>query len=63
VLFGDREDLVHKLSGLLVDLRRANPAFVEKIRRLALSMNRFSWDNLIDSYDDELERLSRMQVR
>jgi len=26
-------------------------------------MNRFSWDNLIDSYDEELERLSRMQGR
>jgi len=24
-------------------------------------MNRFSWQNLIGSYDDELERLSRMR--
>ena len=61
VLFDDREDLVGKLSVLLEDLRRAHPTLVEKTRRLALSMNRFSWDNLIESYDDELDRLSRMQ--
>jgi len=61
VLFGNREQLVQKLSRLLTDLRRANPDLLGKIRRLALSMNRFSWHNLIDSYDDELDRLSRMQ--
>jgi glycosyltransferase involved in cell wall biosynthesis len=63
VLFEDREDLVGKLSVLLEDLRRGDSGGLEKTRSLALSMNRFSWDNLIDSYDEELERLSRMQGR
>jgi glycosyltransferase involved in cell wall biosynthesis len=60
VLFGDRQDLMRKLSGLLGDLRQGNPRILEKIKRLAVSMNRFSWDNLIESYDDELDRLSNM---
>jgi glycosyltransferase involved in cell wall biosynthesis len=61
VLFGDLEELIEKLSGLLEDLRQANPRVLEKTKRLALSMNRFSWTNLIQRYDDELERLSRMK--
>jgi glycosyltransferase involved in cell wall biosynthesis len=61
VLFGDREELVRKLSRLLANLPRADSDLLEKLRRLALSMNRFSWQNLIGSYDDELDRLSRMQ--
>ena len=61
VLFGDREELVRKLSRLLEDLRRGNPDLLDKISRLGLSMNRFSWCNLIGGYDDELERLSRMR--
>jgi glycosyltransferase involved in cell wall biosynthesis len=63
VLFADQEELVHKLSGLLSDLRRARPKTLETISRLALSMNRYSWHNLIDSYDDELDRLSRIKSR
>jgi len=61
VLFGDLEELAHKLSHLLEDLRQGNPRLLKKIERLALSMNRFSWANLIERYDDELERLSRMK--
>ena len=61
VLFGDREELVGKLSRLLGDLRQGKPSLIEKVKRLAVSMNRFSWQNLIESYDQELDRLSRMQ--
>jgi glycosyltransferase involved in cell wall biosynthesis len=60
VLFGNREELVHKLFRLLEDLRQGNSRVLEKMERLALSMNRFSWANLIDRYDGELERLGRM---
>jgi glycosyltransferase involved in cell wall biosynthesis len=60
VLFGDREELVRKLSRLLEDLRRGSPDVLDKVRRLALSMNRFSWRNLIERYDDALEQLSGM---
>ena len=56
-----REELVRKLSRLLEQLRKANPDILDKTRRLALSMNRFSWHNQIASFDDELERLGRMQ--
>jgi glycosyltransferase involved in cell wall biosynthesis len=61
VLFGDRRQLAGKLSRLLAGLRRADPALLAKTRALALSMNRFSWHNLIGSYDRELDRLSRLQ--
>ncbi|UCF99644.1 MAG: DUF3524 domain-containing protein [Spirochaetaceae bacterium] len=57
VLYGNRDELVEKLSGLLVDLPRCNPPLLEKLQRLALSMSRFSWDTLIHSYDRELDRL------
>ena len=60
VLFGDLEELAGKLSRLLEDLYMGSPCVLKKIERLALSMNRFSWANLIERYDDELERLSRM---
>jgi glycosyltransferase involved in cell wall biosynthesis len=60
VLFGDPEELVHKLSGLLENLYLGNPRVLEIIERLALSMNRFSWAKLVDRYDDELDRLCAM---
>jgi len=58
VLYGNREELVEKLSRLLVELPRPNHLWADKLRRLALSMNRFSWQTLISSYDEELDRLS-----
>ena len=61
VLFGDRRQLAGKLSRLLEGLRRADPDLLAKTRALAMSMNRFSWHNLIGSYDRELDRLSRLQ--
>jgi len=57
VLYRDQKDLVQKLSqrikdyGQLQDLRS----------RLSNAMGRFAWENLINRYDEELEKLADMQ--
>jgi glycosyltransferase involved in cell wall biosynthesis len=53
VLFKDPGELVDKLSRLI-----ANYSGFEKLRRdLSKEMSRFAWENLIDRYDMELEKL------
>ena len=53
VFFKDPGELVDKLSRLI-----ANYSGFEKLRRdLSTEMNRFAWENLIDRYDEELEKL------
>jgi glycosyltransferase involved in cell wall biosynthesis len=56
VLFKDLGELVNKLSRLI-----ANYSGFEKLRRdLSNEMNMFAWDNLIDRYDKELEKLAHL---
>jgi glycosyltransferase involved in cell wall biosynthesis len=56
VLFKDLGELVNKLSRLI-----ANYSGFEKLRRdLSNEMNMFGWDNLIDRYDKELEKLAHL---
>lgn len=53
VLYKDAGELVDKLSRLITDL-----SGFEKLRRdLSEQMSRFAWEDLIDRYDQELERL------
>jgi glycosyltransferase involved in cell wall biosynthesis len=55
VLYRDPGELVHKLSRLI-----PNYSGFEKLRRdLSKQMNRFAWENLIDRYDQELEKLAQ----
>jgi glycosyltransferase involved in cell wall biosynthesis len=56
VLYSDPKDLVQKLSRLIRDFRE----FEDIRRRLAGAMGRFAWENLIDRYDEELEKLTRV---
>ena len=58
VLYRDEQDLVDKLGRLLAELPRASPGLASKLRRLALSMNRFSWQAQIGNFDAELDRLA-----
>ena len=54
VLYTDPGDLVDKLSRLIT-----NYSEFEKLRGdLSEQMNRFAWENLIDRYDQELEKLA-----
>jgi glycosyltransferase involved in cell wall biosynthesis len=57
VLYRDRNELVEKLSRLLVRLPLPDSCLHDRLRRLARSMNRFSWETMIPRYDAELERL------
>jgi glycosyltransferase involved in cell wall biosynthesis len=55
VLYKDPGELVHKLSRLI-----PNYSGFEKFRRdLSKQMRRFAWENLIDRYDRELEKLAQ----
>jgi glycosyltransferase involved in cell wall biosynthesis len=55
LLYRDQADLVQKLFGLIQDCHQN-----QDIRsRLAETMDRFSWENLIDRYDGEFEKLVR----
>lgn len=52
-LYNSQEELVEKLSAIL-----ANPeTFIEKREELASNMERYSWELVIDAYDEELNRL------
>jgi glycosyltransferase involved in cell wall biosynthesis len=54
VLYRDNKDLVQKLSRLIQDY-----ADFQDIRsRLSRAMGRFAWENLIDRYDEEFEKLA-----
>ena len=56
VLCNDGRDLAGKLSRLMTDFSR-----FEKLRgNLSEHMARFAWENLINSYDRELEELARL---
>jgi glycosyltransferase involved in cell wall biosynthesis len=56
VLYRDPGELVKKLSQLITNY----PGF-EKLRRdLSTEMSRFAWENLIDRYDQELEKLAHL---
>ncbi len=57
-LYRSRQELVEKLQRLLTELPRAGNPWLDKLSRLAASMRRFSWVNIIESYDRELEDLS-----
>jgi glycosyltransferase involved in cell wall biosynthesis len=55
VLYRDHKDLVDKLFGLILNYAE----FGDLRRRLSAAVARFAWENLIDRYDEELERLAR----
>jgi glycosyltransferase involved in cell wall biosynthesis len=56
VLYKDPGDLVDKLSRLI-----ANYSEFEKLRGdLSEQMSLFAWENLIDRYDQELEKLAHL---
>ena len=57
VLYRDQKDLVQKLSQLIKDYGQ-----LQDLRsRLSNAMGRFAWENLINRYDEELEKLADMQ--
>lgn len=53
-LYDNQKELVEKLSMLIRDLT----SFREKAKRLSKEMGRYSWETLIEHYDEELEKLS-----
>jgi len=58
VLYRDKSELIQKLIRLLT-----NYSGFQRLRReLSTAMARFAWENLIDCYDEELEKLARMPV-
>jgi len=57
VLYCDQQDLVQKLSRRINDYAQ----FRDLRHRLSNAMQQFSWANLIDRYDEELEKLADMQ--
>ena len=56
-LYKGQDELVEKLCDVLSDRER----FRAGIEGLSRQMGRFSWENLIASYDVEIERLARMK--
>jgi len=57
VLYCDQQDLVLKLSQRIQDYAQ----FQDLRHRLSDVMQQFAWTNLIDRYDEELEKLADMQ--
>jgi hypothetical protein len=55
--------LADKLVRLLAELPQPDSPRRKSVRSLAAAMNRFAWDNLIEEYDAELERLPRYGTR
>ncbi len=55
VLYKDKNELVQKLTRLITNY----PGFQVLRRELSIAMGRFAWSNLIDRYDDELEKIVR----
>jgi glycosyltransferase involved in cell wall biosynthesis len=58
VLFHDKKDLAAKLSLLIKDYSK----FQDHRSRLSQAMGRFAWENLIDRYDEELEKLAHASI-
>jgi len=54
VLYKDRNELVEKLCSVISNYEQ----FREKIEALSNAMARFAWENMIDMYDNELEKLA-----
>ena len=54
VLYKDQNELEEKLTRLITDYS----GFEELRNDLSREMGRFAWDNLIDRYDEELEKLA-----
>jgi glycosyltransferase involved in cell wall biosynthesis len=54
VLYKNKKELVRKLTRLITNYSR----FETLRRELSAAMGRFSWPNLIDHYDEELEKLA-----
>ncbi|MCP4686577.1 MAG: glycosyltransferase family 4 protein, partial [Desulfobacterales bacterium] len=52
-LYDDQSDLVEKLTRVLTDF----PRFFHAREKLAEAMGRHAWENRVDAFDDELERL------
>jgi hypothetical protein len=58
-LYGSQGELVEKLSTVLV-----NPGeYTDKRGGLAAHMERYSWELVIDKYDEELEKLAAVSTR
>ena len=56
VLYKDKNELVKKLTRLITNYSM----FQELRRELSMAMGRFAWENLIERYDEELEKLAYM---
>lgn len=57
VLYKDNEEFVEKLGLAITHYT----GFNKHVHGLAEAMGRFSWENLIDQYDEELERLAHLK--
>jgi len=55
VLYRDQKELVQKLLQLIKDFAQLRAFRL----RLSDAMGRFAWDNVINRYDEELEKLAR----
>ena len=55
-LYNDEKDLVDKLCRVLAGPSGFQPA----VKALSVQMGRFAWSRMIDEYDAELERLTRL---
>jgi hypothetical protein len=58
-LYRSQEELVKKLSSILADPGK----FVGKREDLAAHMERYSWELVIDQYDEELNQLAAILTR
>ena len=56
VLYKDTDELVE----MLIELITQYSGFQELRRKLSTAMGKFAWENLIDRYDVELEKLAHM---
>ena len=56
VLYKDKHELVEKLTELITQYSE----FQVLRRKLSAAMGKFAWENLIDRYDEELEKLARL---
>jgi glycosyltransferase involved in cell wall biosynthesis len=56
-LYNDEDELYHKLLTLIEELPKQGNPWRERTAELAEGMKRFSWINLIASYDREIEDL------
>jgi glycosyltransferase involved in cell wall biosynthesis len=54
VLYRDHNEFIKKLCFVISNYSQ----FREKIEALSQAMGRFAWENMIDRYDDELEKLA-----